>query len=518
MHNTVNFENLSPINFLKHSVKAFPNEIAIKQGDLLLTYKQFAYSSLLISQLIKKHDIHIGDRICVFAHNSSQTLLLHYGIILSGAIIVPINRMFSISMLQALLQESGAKILFTDELELKIENSICIFNIEELFATNMRLAPLADQSDLQTLDDFQCLNELDIISINYTSGSSGQPKGVMASHRSSYLNALGQYIHAKLDRNSRYLWTLPLFHCNGWGFSWAVTAAGGMHVFIESLDENLIISSILNDDITHFCAAPTVLKKIQRAKQFASLKDSCLQNIFTAGSSPCLEMIKCYEDMGVNITHVYGLTETYGPNSSALQPRQSSLIDKEQAVSLKKAQGVPMIHGAQMKVVLPDFKEVPWDGQTIGEVIMRGNNIMMGYYRQPSQTNQVFKNGWFCSGDLAVVLANGHIELRDRLDDMINSGGEKIPSILVEEVLERFPYVLKAAVVAEPDKYWGELVHAVIELEQEASDGLEKLLLEHCQKLLPKIMIPKKFTFNKVLISNTGKKQKHLIKKLLFQN
>lgn len=513
----MNIEQLSPMIFLKKAARWVPNDIAMKSGQFKLSYAQFYDQTLRLSVYMKNYNVTCGDRVCILAKNCPETLLAHYAIPLSGAIIVPINTVFDERIVLFILAETSAKILICDRLlwlDSYALTGIKFIFTEDIFdvTSNVEGETLQNYKTikLETIDN---LRELDIISINYTSGSTGKPKGVMITHRGAYLNALGECIHASLNNSSRFLWTLPIFHCNGWGFSWAVTAVVAMHVFVSSIDAELIIDTILSERITHLCAAPTLLKKIQQSSKFNKLKKAGILRVFTAGAFPNIDLISAFEDLCVEVIHVYGLTETHGPHliSMPLSEWDHNTSSRQKA-NHKTAQGIPAVHSGDVRVVDCSGVDVPHDGKTLGEVIMKGNNVMAGYYRRPQETEEVFLNGWFYSGDAAVILSDNYIEIKDRFKDIINSGGEKIPSLLVENALESFPGVVMAAVIPEAHPYWGEIVHAFIEFKDgEDTSVTEEAIKDHCRKLLPKIMIPKKITISIIPITNTGKKQKHLL-------
>ncbi len=510
-------EQLSPITFLKKASRWVPKDIAIKSSLFELSYAQFYDRTLRFSVYMATHDITYGDRVCILARNCPETLLSHYAIPLSGAIIVPINTMFDEHIVLSILKETIAKIFICDRSLWKNSYEITGIKIlftEDIFDIISNAASKKEKSNkLSKVDTTDNVSELDIISINYTSGSTGTPKGVMITHRGAYLNALGECIHASLNNSSRFLWTLPMFHCNGWGFSWAVTAVVAMHVFLSSINAELIIDTILAEKITHLCAVPTLLKKLQKSKNFKKLKEAGNLRIVTAGAFPNIELISAFENLSVEIIHVYGLTETYGPHLISMPLRSWDCnTPSSQKAKHKTAQGIPAVHSGNVRVVDRTGVDVPYDGKTLGEVIMKGNNVMAGYYRRPKETEEVFRNGWFYSGDAAVISSDRYIEIKDRFKDIINSGGEKIPSLLVENVLENFPGVVKAAVIPEPHPYWGEIVHAFIEFKLgETKFATEDAIKDHCRKRLPKIMIPKKITISIIPMTNTGKKQKHLL-------
>jgi fatty-acyl-CoA synthase len=346
-----------------------------------------------------------------------------------------------------------------------------------------------------------------ITSINYTSGTTGRPKGVLYTHRGAYLNALGEIVVHGLDRDSVFLWTLPLFHCNGWCFPWAVTGAGGTHVMLRAVDPPEILRRIAAEGVTHFNGAPTVLLMLAETPEAAGVRFDPEIRVATGGAPPSPTLLARMGDMGVRVCHLYGLTETYGPHVYCqMQPEWEDLAVEEQAHFLAR-QGVPYHVATYLRVVDEQMRDVSADGASMGEVVMRGNNVMKGYYQDPEATAEAFRGGWFHSGDLGVVHADGYIELRDRKKDIIISGGENISTIEVEHAVVRHPAVLECAVVAIPHERWGEVPKAFVSLRPGASLA-EDELIAYCREHLAHFKCPKAVEFGELPKTSTGKIQK----------
>ncbi len=343
--------------------------------------------------------------------------------------------------------------------------------------------------------------------ILYTSGTTGRPKGVMYSHRGAYLNALGEALEVGLDNTSVYLWTLPMFHCNGWCFTWGVTAVGGTNLCLRKIDPGQVVQLIAEERVSHFCGAPTVLILLLNHPAIKELKLPRPLRVVTAGAPPAPTTIQAVEALGASITHVYGLTETYGPHSICAWHSEWDALPIEERARLKARQGVPYIHAAEMRVVDERMRDVPADGATMGEVVMRGNNLMKGYYLQPEDTATAFRGGWFHSGDVAVMHPDGYIELRDRKKDVIISGGENISTIEVEQALYQHPDVFEVAVVSRPDELWGEVPVAYVTLKA-GSALTEAGLIAFCRERLAHYKCPKAIHFGDLPKTSTGKIQK----------
>ncbi len=370
-----------------------------------------------------------------------------------------------------------------------------------------------DEDDDPLLARFRASSERSLIAIDYTSGTTGTPKGVMYSHRGAYLNAVADLVHSRLNDDSAYLWTLPMFHCNGWCFSWATTGAGSRNVIISRIDPEKIWELIQDRSITHLCAAPTVLVNLSSVSDTLknNLKLKRKLTIFTGGAPPAPKVIENIEALGAEVVHLYGLTETYGPNTLCLWKSEWDTQSREGRSSIKARQGVRHLNAGKTLVLDERMREVPHDGRTVGEVMMKGNTVMLGYYKDPKATREAFRGGVFHSGDLAVVHENGYIELVDRKKDLIISGGEKISSIEVESILFRNPKVLEAAVVAVPDSVWGEVPKAFVTLRDGATTN-EKELSEYCRENLAHFKCPKHFEFGPLPKTSTGKVMKFLLR------
>lgn len=517
----VNYQPLSPLSFLERSARAYGNKVAIIDKNICKTYQEFLEDCIFLANAFKGLGLQAEDKVAYLCRNNFQMLEAYYAVPMFGGILVPINIRLSSLEVSHILKHSEAKILVIEEQYLDVDyldivQHMVIIPSQKRSVKSAKMLDYADLIQLGKNADVHVkqaeINENSIITINYTSGTTGVPKGVMYSHRSTYLNSLGECLEVGLSKNSRYLWVLPMFHCNGWCFTWAVTAAGATHICMDSFDSEKTIELIHSQNITHLCAAPTVLVMLAEAKNFNSLQRKANLTIVTAGASPSPSLIQKYKELGILLVHVYGLTETHGPHLICEEQHHWNDLTITDFAKLKALQGVSYIHSVYTRVVDKNFEDVPHDGITLGEVVMRGNNVMLGYYKDPASTERAFKNGWFNSGDLAVMHPNGYIEIKDRKKDIIVSGGENIPSIEVENVIYRLPEVLAVAVIPKLDVKWGEVPHAVVELKEGRTLSQEQIIF-HCRSHLTHFKCPKSISFKKIPKTSTGKIQKYILKK-----
>ena len=527
---------LTPLAFLDRSVSVFRDRIAIVDGDRRYSYTEFGQRVWRLAHALRAAGIDAGERVAVLAPNSAAMIEAHFGIPLLGAVIVPINTRLSRDEVAYILDHSGASLLLAGN-----EFAATVAGAFQQAGRALRTvwlsetpggddAPDQARTTDRTYESFLAGAEarpfpwrLDpgegedgTISINYTSGTTGRPKGVMYHHRGAYLNALGEIITSGLETDSVYLWTLPLFHCNGWCYPWAVVAAGGTQVCLRAFDARVAWELIRREGVTNLCGAPTVLTALVNCP---AAQDGPLHRplrITTAAAPPSPTVIGQMEAMGIVITHVYGLTETYGPHTvCAWQPEWDGLPAEDRA-RLKARQGVAMIMADPIRVVDENMRDVPADGETMGEVVMRGNNVMKGYYRDPEATEQSFRGGWFHSGDLGVMYPTGYIGLRDRAKDIIISGGENISTIEVEQVILRHPAVLECAVIAIPDPKWGETPKAFVTLKPGASLDAETLIA-FCRDHMAHFKAPRAVEFRDLPKTSTGKTQKFVLREQEWQ-
>ena len=512
---------LTPLSFLERSAIVWPDKTAIIYGDVELTYAQMAGHATRLGNAFIESGISQGDRVAYLCPNTPEMLIAHFAVPLVSGVLVAINTRLSTQEVRAILDHSGAKMLvgdtellanlspIIDELATVTEIvSIDETGIDPGFATTPYDDLLARGSSDPlpwAVDD-----EERTISINYTSGTTGQPKGVMYTHRGAYLNALGEIIHSKHSLDSVYLWTLPMFHCNGWCTTWAVTAIGGTHVCLRQVDPGEIWSLVDDKGITHFNAAPTVLIGLANDPSAHTFPQEV--TITTAGAPPSPTIIEAMEGLGASIVHVYGLTETYGPHTVCeLQPGVSEMDIAERASFLSR-QGVSYIIADPTRVVDGEMNDVPKDAETLGEVVMRGNNVMKGYFDNPGMTDEAFRGGEFHSGDVAVWHADNYIDLRDRSKDIVISGGENISTIEVERAIASHPAVLECAVVAVPDERWGERPKAFVVLKG-GHVATEAELIEHVRGQLAHFKAPDAVDIIAVLPkTSTGKIQKYVLR------
>jgi fatty-acyl-CoA synthase len=493
----------------------------VRYGDLRWTWAEFGAEIARQAGALRRAGVGPGDRVAFLAPNVPALLAAHFAVLQIRAALVAINTRLAAEEVGYILEHSGARVVFVDpELAPAVQGiphalsaRPRFVNVEDLVA-GVGGAPL----DGPRYDEFlagaepvalraDVDDEDRITSINYTSGTTGRPKGVMYTHRGAYLNALGEVIVHGLSRDSVFLWTLPLFHCNGWCFPWAVTAAGGAHVLLRKVDPPEILRRIRLHGVTHFNGAPTVLLMIAEHPDAQGVRFDPPVRVATGGAPPSPTLLARMEQLGVRVTHLYGLTETYGPHVYCELQRAWESLDVEAKARVMSRQGVPYHTATHLRVVDEQMNDVPADAATMGEVVMRGNNVMAGYFEDPAATADAFRGGWFHSGDVGVVHPDGYIELRDRKKDIIISGGENISTIEVEHTLVKHAAVLECAVVAMPDERWGEVPKAFVSLRPGASAS-EAELIAFCRERLAHFKCPKAIEITELPKTSTGKIQK----------
>lgn len=513
--------HLTPLRFLQRSASVFRQKPAVVYGEKSWTYPELQERVNRLASALLAAGIERGDRVAYLVPNIPPMLEGHFAVPLAGAILVAINTRLSAPEIAYILGHSGAKALVVDtELAHLVAPSLpdlpelqLIVNVEDVTDTRLRGVDYEEflASGSPASLDWPLEDEDETIAIDYTSGTTGRPKGVMYTHRGAYLNSLGELLETRMSSESVYLWTLPMFHCNGWCYPWAVTAIGATHVCLRKLDPGIVWGLVHDAGVTHFCAAPTVLISLVNHPAAPTQRLERPLIISTAAAPPSPTIISQVEALGAEIIHVYGLTEVYGPYTVCeWQPHWNALPIEEQA-RIKARQGVSYLIADDVRVVDDAMRDVPADGATLGEVIMRGNNTMKGYYRDEEATRVAFDGGWFHSGDLAVMHPDGYIELRDRKKDIIISGGENISTIEVEQAISAHPAVLEAAVIAIPDPYWGEAPKAFVTLKPDQALSAEALR-DFCRERLAGFKIPKAIEFGDLPKTSTGKVQKFVLR------
>ena len=525
---SVSYTALSPLSFLERSARVWPGKTAVIYGARRLTYSELAAEAQRVAGALQASGVGPGDRVAYLMPNLPEMLIAHYAVPLAGAVLVAVNTRLTAEEVASILSHSGAKIVVVDAALLGTAAAAAkdVEAVAELVvAEDTEIAPadldLSDEPRLVSYSEFlargareplpwSVSDELAPIAINYTSGTTGRPKGVIYTHRGAYLNCFGEIIHSRHDENSVYLWTLPMFHCNGWCTPWSLTAIGGTHVCMREVRGDAIWEQLREHDVTHLNAAPTVVSSILNASEAEPLTRPVL--ITTAGAPPSPTTIAHMERMGFQIVHVYGLTETYGPISYCQsQPHWAGLSSEERSV-LQARQGVSMIQAQGLRVVDAQMGDVRADGETMGEIVMRGNNVMAGYYLDPEATAEAFRGGWFHSGDLGVMHPDGYIELRDRIKDIVISGGENISTVEVEQALMSHPAVLDAAVIGVPDEKWGERPKAFVVL-RTGHGATPQELLTHVRTKIARYKAPREIDITLELPkTSTGKIQKFVLR------
>jgi fatty-acyl-CoA synthase len=531
--NEANFVALSPLSFIERSATVYPDRTAVIYGSRRQTWRDTFARCRRLASALKQRGIGAGDTVAVMLPNVPAMFEAHFGVPMTGAVLNTLNTRLDAEAIAFMLQHGEAKVLLTDrEFAAVVEKALAMvggaggthrpFVIEvedEEAPPGKALGDVSYETFLAHGDPgfvWQLpADEWDAIALNYTSGTTGNPKGVVTHHRGAYLNAVANVVSWEMPRHAVYLWTLPMFHCNGWCFPWTLALQAGVSVCLRKVDTGPIFELIREHRVTHLCAAPIVYGLLINAPEAQRGGIAHAINGLIAGSAPPAAIIEGCERIGIAITHVYGLTESYGPAAvCATQAEWAGLPIAERA-RLNARQGVA--YPMQQAITVLDaqtLQPVPADGETMGEIFFRGNLVMKGYLKNAQATEEAFAGGWFHTGDLGVIQADGYVKIKDRSKDVIISGGENISSVEVEEVLYRHPDVLVAAVVAKPDPKWGEVAAAFVEL-RDGATTTEAEIIEHCRAQMARFKVPKQVSFGVLPKTSTGKIQKFVLREQL---
>ena len=504
---------LTPVSFLRRSAYVFPDKIAVVHGDRRYTYRQFEERANRLASGLRAAGLRHLDRVAFICPNTPAMLEAHFGVPAAGLVLVPINTRLNSDEIGYILKHSGAKFVFVDhELEGLVKPldlaGVRVIRVDDTGAAGDPyedfLAAASPEPGEPWIED-----EMETLSINYTSGTTGRPKGVMIHHRGGYLNAVGELLETGLSFDSTYLWTLPMFHCNGWCFTWGVTAMSATHVCLRRVESARIWDLIDKEGVTHYCGAPTVQIGIVNDPKAHPLPRPVTCAV--AGAPPSPTLLARLKELGFRPVHVYGLTETYGPHTVCAWHAEWDRLPSDEMAKKAARQGQGYVVFDLVRVVDDTMQDVPMDGETLGEVVMRGNNVMKGYFEQPDASAEAFRGGWFHSGDIAVWHPDGYIELRDRKKDIIISGGENISTIEVEQAVARHPAVMECAVVAVPDDKWGERPKAFVTLKP-GMKATEAEVIEFCRQHIAHFKCPAAVEFGDLPKTSTGKVQKFVLR------
>jgi fatty-acyl-CoA synthase len=524
--NRANYTPLTPTDFLERAAATWPDKVAVIHGDMRVTYRALLERSRRMASALTRRGIRRGDVVSIIAPNTPAMLEAHYGVIMAGAVLNALNYRLDPATIAFILEHGGAKLVLVDREFSPVINDALgqmsapppVIGIDDILATSGEMLGETDYETFLAEGDPDApwtrpSDEWESMALNYTSGTTGNPKGVVFHHRGAFLNAMGNVIAFGLDSATRYLWTLPMFHCNGWTFTWAVTAVGGTHVCLRAVDPPLIFKLIAEHEVSHMCGAPVVLNMLVHAPEEAKRAFSHSIQIATGGAAPPSAVIASMERMGFKVLHLYGLTETYGPSGICAWPPEWDGLELDAKAQRMARQGVgyPTLEG--FRVVNPDTREdVPADGETMGEIWIRGNTVMKGYLKNPAASAGAFAHGWFHSGDLAVMHPDGYAEVKDRSKDIIISGGENISSLEVEEALYKHPRIMEAAVVARPDDKWGETPCAFVTMAPGQEGLSEADVIAWCRDRMAHYKAPRTVIFGDLPKTSTGKIQKFVLR------
>ena len=527
--NPANFAPLSPLGFIQRTAEVYPERLAIVHGSLRQTWSQTYTRCRQLASALQRAGIGKNDTVAVMLPNTPPMVEAHFGVPMAGAVLNALNTRLDPETIAFMLDHGEAKAVIVDPefsgtmakaLALRQATTpLLIVEVQdELYGAPAQALHGTDYEAFVARGDAQFAWELpadewDAIALNYTSGTTGNPKGVVYHHRGAATNAISNVLEWDMPKHAVYLWTLPMFHCNGWCFPWTVAARAGVNVCLRRVEAQAIFDAIRNHGVTHYCGAPIVHGLLVNAPDAMKVGVPAGVKAMVAGAAPPASMIEGMEKMGFDLTHVYGLTEVYGPATVCAKHEAWNDLDIGERARLNARQGVRYHLQRDVRVLDPEtMQPVPWDGETMGEIMFKGNIAMKGYLKNPKATEDAFAGGWFHSGDLAVQYPDGYIKIKDRSKDIIISGGENISSIEVEDVLYRHPDVLAAAVVAKPDAKWGETPCAFVELKAGATATPEDIVA-HCKKHLAGFKVPRAVVFGELPKTSTGKIQKFELRK-----
>jgi fatty-acyl-CoA synthase len=524
--NEANHQPLSPLPFLERAASVFPDHIAVVHGNTKLTYAQFYRRCRQFASVLAARGIGRGDTVSVMLANTPPMLEAHYAVPMCGAVLHAINTRLDASVIAFQLEHGESKVLITDTAFSSTINVALEKTKAEPFVIDYSDPVFPQAGERLGSDDYEALvesgdpdfawlmpnDEWDAIALNYTSGTTGDPKGVVYHHRGACLIAQGNIITASIAKHAVYLWTLPMFHCNGWCFPWTIAAVNGTHVCLREVRADAIWASLADNEVTLLCGAPVVMSALLSASDEEKRTLPKPIDFFTAAAPPPEAVLASMGEAGFNVTHLYGLTEVYGPAVVNDWHSEWDVLPSVQKATLKARQGVRYHALEELDVLDPQtMQPVPRDGETLGEVMFRGNVVMKGYLKNKQATDEAFKDGWFHSGDLGVVYPDGYVQLKDRSKDIIISGGENISSIEIEDVLYKHSDVIAAAVVAMPHEKWGETPCAFIELVESSKLSAEDMIL-WCKQHMASFKVPRHFVFQEIVKTSTGKVQKFLLR------
>ncbi len=527
--NPANYATLSPLSFLRRAAEVYPDAKAVVYQDYVDTWREVYLKACGLATALKNHGVAEGDTVAVMAANTPEMYQCHFGVPMAGAVLNTLNTRLDSNSVTFMLEHGEAKVLIVDtafapivkKALKKLKSPPLVIDIEDKFfpGENLGICRYSDFIDPGKIEEDWPLpdNEWNAIALSYTSGTTGDPKGVVTHHRGAYLNAISNIVTWAMPHFPIYLWTLPMFHCNGWCFPWTLAAIAGTSICVREVRSEVVSHLIKKHRVTHYCGAPIVHNLlIDSIESFGSTKRHSIHGM-VAGASPPTALIEKAEKVGINLTHVYGLTEVYGPASVCVKQPKWEELAKEERSKLNGRQGVRYVLQEGMDVIDPETMiPIQRDGKTIGEIVFRGNITMKGYLKNPKATSEAFHGGWFHTGDLATIDPDGYVKIKDRSKDIIISGGENISTIEIEDVLYSHQAVLEAAVVAKMDQKWGEVPCAFVALKSLSNRVTEQELIDFCRERMAHFKCPKYVIFGELPKTSTGKIQKKVLREKLL--